>query len=221
MCEFLKGETTRLSHLYQEYHVHFIFITKDGGWDGWGWLMYMRVWVGVQGVGIILQFLFYSCAFVFCYLTFSVPLFWQLEHDGSCVYFFVFLYFHCPLSTRSYQCRETDVSILKVNYLIIIPWISLKYGESFDFNHTLECVYCTLYIIRLLDRVYHLSLVNFYPCSFSCENSVSLKSTEKISQNKDEENINLGTIWNNEGVKDGLSTDILYLSDKKKKTSDN
>ena len=47
MCEFLKGESTRLSHLYQEYHVHFIVITKDGGWDGWGWLMYMRVWVGV------------------------------------------------------------------------------------------------------------------------------------------------------------------------------
>ena len=83
-----------------------------------------------------------------------------------------------------------------------------------------ECVYSTLYIIRLLDRVYHLSLVNSYPCSFSCENSVSSKSTEKISQNKDEENINLSTIWNKEGVKDGLSTDMLYLSDKKK-TSDN
>ena len=61
--------------------------------------------------------------------------------------------------------------------------------------------------------------MNFYPCSFSCENSVSSKSTEKISQNKDEENINLSTIWNKEGVKDGLSTDMLYLSDKKK-TSD-
>ena len=59
MCEFLKGETTRLSHLYQEYHVHFIVITKDGGWDGWGWLMYMRVWVGIgDGYHLIVFVLF-------------------------------------------------------------------------------------------------------------------------------------------------------------------
>ena len=37
--------------------------------------------------------------------------------------------------------------ILKVRYLIIILWISLKKGECFGFNHSLGCVYPTLYII--------------------------------------------------------------------------
>ena len=41
-------------------------------------------------------------------------------------------------------------TILKVTYLIIILWISLEKGECFDFNHSLGCVYPTLYIIRLL-----------------------------------------------------------------------
>ena len=29
-----------------------------GGWEGWGWFIYVRVWVGGQGVGIIV-FLFF------------------------------------------------------------------------------------------------------------------------------------------------------------------
>ena len=50
----------------------------------------------------------------------------------------------------------------------------------------------------------------------SSDDSVSSKSTEKISQDKDEENINVSTNWNNEGVEeDGLSNDIFYLLDKK------
>ena len=43
----------RLSHLYQEFCVHCIVIMNDGGWDRWGWLIHIRVWVGGQGVGII------------------------------------------------------------------------------------------------------------------------------------------------------------------------
>ena len=38
-------------------------------------------------------FLFFSYIFVFCCLTLSVPLFRQLEHDGSCVCFFAFSFF--------------------------------------------------------------------------------------------------------------------------------
>ena len=53
---------------------------------GGTWLIYIKVWVG-----IILEVLFFSCAFVFCYDTFSVPLFRWLEHDGCCVCFsFIF-----------------------------------------------------------------------------------------------------------------------------------
>ena len=44
-------------------------------------------------------------------------------------------------------------------------WISLEKGECFDFNHCLGCVYPALYIIRVLCRVYHSSLLICYPCS--------------------------------------------------------
>ena len=37
--------------------------------------------------------------------------------------------------------------------------------KCFDFNHSLGCVYPTLYIIRLLCRVYHFSLLICYPSS--------------------------------------------------------
>ena len=50
----------------------------------------------------------------------------------------------------------------------------------------------------------------------SSDESVSAKSTEKISQDKDKENINVITSCNNEGIeKDGLSNDIFYLLEKK------
>ena len=41
----------------------------------------------------------------------------------------------------------------------------MEKGEFFDFNHSLGCVYPTLYIIRLLRRVYHFSLLICYPSS--------------------------------------------------------
>ena len=70
---------------------------------GGGWLIYISGWVGRQMVGIILLFLFFSCAFLFCCLTFSVPLIRWLEHDGSCVSFFVFFLIFCLLPlTRIY-----------------------------------------------------------------------------------------------------------------------
>ena len=49
--------------------------------------------------------------------------------------------------------------------MIIILWVPLEKGECFDFNHSLRCVYPTLYIIRLLGRVYHLSFLICYPSS--------------------------------------------------------
>ena len=50
----------------------------------------------------------------------------------------------------------------------------------------------------------------------SSDGSVSSKSTEKISWDKDKKNINVSTNWNNEVVEeDGLSNHIFYLLDKK------
>ena len=49
----------------------------------------------------------------------------------------------------------------------------------------------------------------------SSDNSISSKNTEKIWQDKDEENINVRINWDNEGVEeDGSSNDIFYLLDK-------
>ena len=48
------------------------------------------------------------------------------------------------------------------------------------------------------------------------DDSVSSKSTEKISHDKDEQNVNVSTNWNNEWIEeDGLSNEIFYLLDKK------
>ena len=47
----------------------------------------------------------------------------------------------------------------------IILQFSLEKGECFDFNDSLGCVYPTLYIIRLLRRFYHFSLLICYPSS--------------------------------------------------------
>ena len=50
----------------------------------------------------------------------------------------------------------------------------------------------------------------------SSDDSISSKTTEQISQGKDEENINVSRNRNNEGVEtDGLSNDIFYLLDRK------
>ena len=58
-------------------------------------------------------------------------------------------------------------TLLKVSYLIIIMWISLEKGGYFDLNQSLQCVYPTLHIIRLLGKVYHFSLLIVIPVYFS------------------------------------------------------
>ena len=42
------------SHFYQECHIHCIVTTNNEDGIGGGWLIYIRVWVGGQEVGIIL-----------------------------------------------------------------------------------------------------------------------------------------------------------------------
>ena len=52
----------------------------------------------------------------------------------------------------------------------------LEKGECFDLTHSSGCVYPTLYIIRLLGRVYHFGLLICYPCPFITRNTFGLVS---------------------------------------------
>ena len=53
------------------------------GWEDWGWFIYVRIWVGRQGLGIIFFIFFYS-VFVLLLIVLSL-----LVHDSCCVCFFV------------------------------------------------------------------------------------------------------------------------------------
>ena len=59
-----------------------------GGWEGWGWFIYVRVWVGGQGVGIIF-FLFFFSVFVLLLIVLS----WLVHDSLLCLFncsFFAF-----------------------------------------------------------------------------------------------------------------------------------
>ena len=54
-CKLIFSSFLTLKHLldrlifYQECHNHCIVVTYNGGWDRWGWFIYIRVGVGVDG----------------------------------------------------------------------------------------------------------------------------------------------------------------------------
>ena len=79
----------------------------EGGWFilGCGWED--RGWV------LSYSFCFFSCAFVFCCLTFSDPLFRWLQDDRCCAWFFVFSLFSLSLVslTRSYILVQRNCCI--------------------------------------------------------------------------------------------------------------
>ena len=64
---------------------------------------------------------FVFCALVFCSITFSVPLFSWLEHDGCSICFFIFTLFSLSLVllTRSHcsakSLKKTCVKVQEVN----------------------------------------------------------------------------------------------------------
>ena len=60
-----------------------------GGWDRWGWLIYISLWVGGQGAGIIsFLFVFLFCAF-FLLVSHVLFFFKCVERDSCWVCFFV------------------------------------------------------------------------------------------------------------------------------------
>ena len=134
----------------------------------------------MTGIFIFINACFHEKRWV---LNFASISFCDLIHlnnfDNNFPYFF-YLYslcnvlFHCHLFACTFiqyilaeKRNPIDVllsgSSMRNNAFL---WISLKKGECFDFNHSLGCVYPTLYIIRLLGRAYHFSLLICYPCSF-------------------------------------------------------
>ena len=87
-----------------------------GGWDRWGWLIHIRVWVGGQGV--VIYYLLVLFFFLFALLSFglSCPLFFRwVEHESCCVCFFVYyLFYFSPIPlTRSCWGIEIVVSLMK------------------------------------------------------------------------------------------------------------
>ena len=123
---------------------------------------------GETGGGYQLSLCFFFCGFVFCHLTFSIPLFRWLEHNRCIVSLFFLCFFYLwPLSLKVTSAHKLLYllckTILKVKYQIIIMWISLEKGECFYFNHSLGFVYPILYITG---QVYHFRMLICYPCSF-------------------------------------------------------
>ena len=128
--------------------------------------------VYMKGSAYIIHFWYMSICFSFLLPHLLSPFFGWLEDDGCCASFFVFSLFSLflvPLtrvtSAEKLLCLLCK-TILKVSYLIIFLWITLEKGECFDFSHTLEHVCPTLYIFRLLGRVYYFSWLICYPCPF-------------------------------------------------------
>ena len=70
-----------------------LLLQMKGEWDRWEWLFILGCGWGDRGQLSSYSLFFFSCAFAFFCLTFSVPLSTWLEHDGSCVCFFVFSLF--------------------------------------------------------------------------------------------------------------------------------
>ena len=87
-----------------------------GGWDRWGWLIHLRVWVGDSGWVLSLSLYIFFFLFVLLSFGLSCPyLFFKwVEHDSCCVCFYVDYLF--PLSlvplTRSYWDIEIVVSVM-------------------------------------------------------------------------------------------------------------
>ena len=53
-------------HNHNQFHAHSILVTNNGGIGmGRGWLIFIRMWVGGQKVGIIFFFCFWN---LFCHI---------------------------------------------------------------------------------------------------------------------------------------------------------
>ena len=118
--------------------------------------------------GWVSSYIFYFCLVLFYFLVWHSQSLYLGGQNMMAVIsvslIFLFFFNQELLVQRNCWCLLCK-TILKVSYLIVILWIFLENRECFDFNHSLGCVYTTLYIIGLLVRVYHISLLICFPCS--------------------------------------------------------
>ena len=137
------------------------------------------MWEG--GVGWVLSCSFCFWFFHLCFypLFSSVAFFKWLEHDNCCVCFFVFYFFFLSLLplTRSYWCTEIVVCHVKLFRKSVSDLYSVDFlAEGRVFKLASLFRMSTLIIdivIKLLDRVYHFSLLICYRCSSSLLLSVT------------------------------------------------
>ena len=94
-----------------------------------------------------------------------------------------FIYIFCLWSLYQGVTRAQKLVCLLRKTILINSQVSEHYfmdflekRECFGLTHSLGCVYPTLYIIRLLGRVYHFSLLICYPCPFITRNTFGLVS---------------------------------------------
>ena len=139
-------------------------------WDRCRHLIYIRVWLGEQGVGIILSF-FSLC---FCFFVLSglhSPYLGDLSMmDVVSVHlFFSLFYLSLVPLTRRYWSIEIVVSVVW-NYFknqlsdhYSVDFLGLE--RVFKF-HSLGCLPYFFIIIRLLGQDYHVNFLICYPCSF-------------------------------------------------------
>ena len=128
----------RLSHLYQKGHAHCIAIKYDA--VIWGrWDMVDLYWGVGRRTGVSsYSFKFFSCAFVFFFLT------------------------HILSLTKTYWSIEVVVSVVKVRSLIIILWIFLQEAGYFKLKIVAPR---WNYVFELLDGCYSVSGVHdFIDC---------------------------------------------------------
>ena len=86
------------------------------GWERWGVVDFCQGVSGWQRSGCHLIVLFFASVFVFCSLTFSVPLFSRLEHDGCYICFFVcffILFVSGPFNSELLMHRNCCVCYVK------------------------------------------------------------------------------------------------------------
>ena len=63
--------------------------------------------------------------------------------------------------------KKTVLTRGKITFLITTLWICLKKGKCFDFNYSFGSLPYLYIPFRLLDQVYHFSLLICYPYSFN------------------------------------------------------
>ena len=115
-----------------------LLLQMMGGWEGWGWFIYDRVWVEGRGGGYHFFFIF----FVLLLSCYKIVLSW-LVHDSCCICFFVHFLLSLSLVPliRCYWCIEIVLVLQNYFKSEVSDHLSVDFlekRECLDFNHSLR-----------------------------------------------------------------------------------